>query len=76
MRCTGLNGPFGPRREENMTYIAEILSDDVVWLINENRRLISIHQNQEEANYYCRKHFSVSPVIIDRRREFEDRSLH
>ncbi len=33
----------GLKREYTMTYIAEILSDDVIWLINENRRLISIH---------------------------------
>ena len=50
-----------------MTYIAEILSDDVIWLINENRRLISIHQNMDEATYYCRKHFQVAPKVIDRR---------
>jgi hypothetical protein len=52
-----------------MPYIAEILSEDVVWLINENRRLISIHQNLEEAGYYCRKHFQAAPVIVDRREE-------
>ena len=52
-----------------MSYIAEILSEDVVWLINENRRLISIHQNLEEASYYCRKHFQAVPVIVDRREE-------
>lgn len=52
-----------------MPYIAEILSEDVVWLINENRRLISIHQNLEEASYYCRKHFQAAPVIVDRREE-------
>jgi len=28
------------KREKSMTYIAEILSDDVIWLINQNRRLI------------------------------------
>jgi len=50
-----------------MTYIAEILSDDVIWLINENRRLISIHQNMDEATYYCQKHFQVAPKVIDRR---------
>ena len=58
-----------------MSYIAEILSDDVVWLINENRRLISIHQNMEEASYYCRKHFQVAPVIVDRREEHLRQSL-
>ena len=52
-----------------MLYIAEILSDDVVWLINEHRRLISIHQTLEEAKYYCNKHFNVAPVIVDRRKE-------
>ena len=52
-----------------MTYIAEILADDVVWLINEQRNLISIHLNREEADYYCRKHFHVAPVFVDRRKE-------
>lgn len=52
-----------------MLYITEILSDDVVWLINENRRLISIHKSPEEASYYCKKHFKVAPEIVDRRRE-------
>ena len=51
-----------------MTYIAEILSDDVIWLINENRRLISIHQSIDEVTYYCQKHFQMSPVVIDRRK--------
>ena len=58
---------FGPIREKFMKYIAEILSDDIVWLINENRRLISIHQTREEADYYCQKHFKMAPVVIDRR---------
>ena len=62
-------GPFGPMREKIMRYIAEILADDIVWLINENRRLISIHQTMEEADYYCQKHFQVAPVVIDRRRD-------
>ncbi|MFT5321271.1 MAG: hypothetical protein ACI934_001419 [Pseudohongiellaceae bacterium] len=57
----------GLKREYTMTYIAEILSDDVIWLINENRRLISIHQNMDEATYYCQKHFQVAPKVIDRR---------
>jgi len=52
-----------------MLYMAEILSDDIIWLINENRRLISIHQTLEEANYYCRKHFNAAPAIVDRRSE-------
>ena len=55
------------QRESAMAYIAEILSDDVIWLINENRRLISIHQTMDEATYYCQKHFQVTPVVIDRR---------
>jgi hypothetical protein len=56
------------KRKESMTYIAEILSDDVIWLINENRRLISIHQSIDEVTYYCQKHFQMSPVVIDRRK--------
>lgn len=54
---------------EKIVYIAEILSADIVWVINEQRRLISIHQTMEEANYYCQKHFQVQPVIVDRRPE-------
>ena len=61
------NGPFGTMREKFMRYIVEILADDIVWLINENRRLISIHQTMDEADYYCQKHFQVAPVVIDRR---------
>ena len=60
------------RRENIMTYIAEILADDVVWLINENRRLISIHQSIDEVTYYCQKHFQVVPVVIDRRMAFDN----
>lgn len=58
---------LGPIREKFMKYIAEVLSDDIVWLINENRRLISIHQTMEEADYYCQKHFQMVPIVIDRR---------
>ena len=57
----------GMQRESAMAYIAEILSDDVIWLINENRRLISIHQTMDEVIYHCQKHFQATPVIIDRR---------
>jgi len=57
----------GMQRESAMAYIAEILSDDVIWLINENRRLISIHQTLEKAIYHSQKHFQATPVIIDRR---------
>ena len=57
----------GMQRESAMAYIAEILSDDVIWLINENRRLIFIHQTLDEAIYHCQKHFQATPVIIDRR---------
>lgn len=57
----------GIQRESAMAYIAEILSDDVIWVINENRRLISIHQTLDEAMYYCEKHFQATPVVIDRR---------
>lgn|GEM_PF-3039827 len=64
---TAMDSRTGLKREYTMTYIAEILSDDVIWLINENRRLISIHQNMDEATYYCRKHFQVAPKVIDRR---------
>jgi hypothetical protein len=53
-----------------MKYIVEILSKDVVWLINENRRLISLHLNIEEARYYCRKHFHEEPEVVDRRKRF------
>jgi len=53
-----------------MSYIAEILSNEVVWVINENRRLVSIHLSMEEADYYCRKHFAISPEVVDRRQEF------
>ena len=49
-----------------MTYIAEILSDDVIWLINQNRRLILIHQSIDEITYYCQRHFQMAPVVIDR----------
>ena len=59
-----------------MKYIAEILADDVVWLINEDRRLISLHMTLEEATYYCRKHFQVEPVIVDRRKELSDTPTH
>lgn len=59
------------KREDPMTYIAEILSDDVIWLINENRRLISIYQSIDEVTYYCQKHFQVVPVVIDRRMRFD-----
>ena len=55
--------------KKHMSYIAEILADDVVWVINENRLLISIHQTMDEANYYCRKHFKVAPQVVDRRNE-------
>lgn len=65
---------FGPIREKFMKYIAEILSDDIVWLINENRRLISIHQTREEADYYCQKHFKMAPVVIDRRAHEKNRN--
>lgn len=58
-----------------MLYIAEILSDDIVWLINENRRLISIHQSLEEANYYCQKHYNVAPVVVDRRKEHLEKAI-
>ena len=54
------------KREKSMTYIAEILSDDVIWLINQNRRLISIHQSIDEITYYCQRHFQMAPVVIDR----------
>ena len=64
---TAMDSRTGLKREYTMTYIAEILSDDVIWLINENRRLISIHQNMDEATYYCQKHFQVAPTVIDRR---------
>lgn len=67
MAGTEKAGIFGPAREKFMKYIAEILAEDVVWLINENRRLISIHQTMDEATYYCQKHFQVAPVVIDRR---------
>ena len=40
---TAMDSRAGLKRDDSMTYIAEILSDDVIWLINENRRLISIH---------------------------------
>lgn len=63
-------------RELFMKYIAEILSDDIIWLINENRRLISIHHTLEEAEYYCRKHFQAAPVIIDRRGESRKDAIH
>lgn len=66
-------GRMGPKREMTMQYIAEILSDDVIWLINENRRLISIHQSREEVEYYCRKHFQAAPVFIDRRAGVKDK---
>jgi len=64
---TSVNTAKGMQRESAMAYIAEILSDDVIWLINENRRLISIHQTMDEAMYYCQKHFQATPVVIDRR---------
>ena len=51
-----------------MSYIAEILSQDVVWLITDSRRLISIHQTLDETIYYCKKHFKVAPVVVDRRK--------
>ena len=60
-------------REAVMSYIAEILSDDIIWVINENRRLISIHQSMEEANYYCEKHFQVKPTVVDRRKAYDPR---
>ena len=59
-----------------MKYMVEILSSDVVWLINENRRLISLHTNVEEAKYYCQKHFQEKPVVIDRRLEFDNAPVH
>ena len=58
-------------RESIVTYIAEILADDVVWLINDQRRLISIHQSRAEAEYYCQKHYKVAPQIVDRRVSFD-----
>ena len=64
---TAMASREGLKRDDSMTYIAEILSDDVIWLINENRRLIPIHQNMDEATYYCQKHFQVAPKVIDRR---------
>ena len=66
-----IDSKTGFKREESMTYIAEILSDDVIWLINENRRLISIHQSMDEVTYYCQKHFQAVPVVIDRRKVFD-----
>ena len=62
--------------ERIMKYIVEILSDDVVWLINEHRRLISLHTDVEEAKYYCKKHFQENPVVIDRRKEFAGSTIH
>ena len=54
-----------------MGYVTEILSNDVVWLSNENRRLISIHKSPEEASCYCKNHFKVAPEIVDRRKEHQ-----
>jgi hypothetical protein len=33
-KVTSDQGPLSPIREKFMKYIAEILSDDIVWLIN------------------------------------------
>ena len=60
------------RQVNIMTYIAEILADDVVWLINDQRHLISIHQSRAEAEYYCQKHYKAVPQIVDRRMRFDD----
>lgn len=61
---------------EVMKYIVEILSEDVVWLINEHRRLISLHTSTKEATYYCQKHFQEMPVVVDRRPEFANAPVH
>ena len=73
-KVTSDQGPLGPIREKFMKYIAEILSDDIVWLINKKRRLISIHQTRKEAGYYCQKHYNMVPVVIDRRPDAKNRN--
>lgn len=50
-----------------MNYIAEVLEDDKVWLLNENRRLISIHHSIEEARTACKARFHSEPQVVDRR---------
>ena len=50
-----------------MTYIAEVLEDHKVWLLNENRRLVSIHSSITEAREACRKSYKSDPQIVDRR---------
>lgn len=53
-----------------MSYIAEILSDDVVWVLDQDRQLVSMHLSLDEANYYCLKHLQVEPRVVDRRPRF------
>lgn len=50
-----------------MNYIAEVLEDDKVWLLNENRRLLSIHRSLREARAACVKSYHVEPRVVDRR---------
>ena len=52
-----------------MTYIAEVLKDDQVWLLNENRRLLSIHHSLKEACETCRKRYNAEPRVVDRRQQ-------
>ena len=52
-----------------MTYIAEVLKDDQVWLLNENRRLLSIHRSLEEACDTCRERYNAEPRVVDRRQQ-------
>lgn len=50
-----------------MNYIAEVLEDDKVWLLNENRRLLSIHRSVREARDACLKSYHAEPRVVDRR---------
>lgn len=49
-----------------MVYTAEVLEDGKVWLLNENRRLLSIYDNLEEAREACRKFYKAELRVVDR----------
>lgn len=62
-----LKGNFSER--DFMNYIAEVLKDDQVWLLNENRRLLSIHRSVKEAREVCRQRYDAEPRVVDRRQQ-------
>ncbi|MEX2366048.1 MAG: hypothetical protein WD601_05545 [Pseudohongiellaceae bacterium] len=52
-----------------MRYFVEVLSVKKVWLINENRRLLSMHSSIEEACDTCFRLYKSAACVIDRRQQ-------